>query len=55
MSLNEREHNGSKLGAKMACPVRAEIFLREGVGENGAKWVRVGALDTGLAFDKKTY
>ena len=25
--------------------------LREGVGENGAKWVRVGAVDTGLAFD----
>ena len=26
--------------------------LREGLGENGAKWVRVGAVDTGLAFDR---
>jgi len=23
-----------------------------GLGENGAKWVRVGAVDTGLAFDR---
>ena len=28
--------------------------LREGMGENGAKWVRVGAVDTGLAFDRNS-
>ena len=26
-----------------------------GLGENGAKWVRVGAVDTGLAFDNYYY
>jgi hypothetical protein len=26
-----------------------------GLGENGAKWVRVGAVDTGLAFDRPKY
>ena len=25
------------------------------LGENGAKWVRVGAVDTGLAFDNYYY
>jgi len=26
-----------------------------GLGENGAKWVRVGAVDTGLALDRPKY
>ena len=44
------QRNGVKLGAKVACPVRAEIFARGGGRKRRGMGPR-GAVDTGLAFD----
>ena len=50
-SISEREHRCRGTARKWHVQSGPKS-LREGVGENGAKWVRVGTVDTGLAFDR---